>query len=297
VVEPNVKEGKGGLRDLQSLYWIAKYVNDVDDVAALVARGVFTPDEHRTFERAEDFLWAVRCHLHWLTGRATDQLAFDLQVEVAARMGYAGGSGRRAVERFMQDYFRHATRVGELTRILLADLEAQSIKPAPMLLRLFSRGPRARVPYAIKHNRLTVADEPAVLATPQPAAHLRGGAATGTLLHPTPCGLVAANRPPHRRPAAHDPRANAIFLDLLLKHGNPERALRRMNELGVLGAFIPEFEPIVALMQFNMYHHFTVDEHTIQCIGNLARSRGRRLLEELPVASGILKAGVNRRVL
>merc|ERR1712173_428756 len=93
------------------------------------------------------------------------------------------------------------------------------------------------------------------------------------------------------------PEARRIFLDLLLKHGNPERSLRRMNELGVLGAFIPEFEPIVAMMQFNMYHSYTVDEHTIQCIANLARIEKGELEEELPVASSILKRGVNRKVL
>ena len=93
------------------------------------------------------------------------------------------------------------------------------------------------------------------------------------------------------------PEANRIFIDLLLKRGNPERALRRMNELGVLAAFVPEFAPVVAMMQFNMYHSYTVDEHTIQCISTLAQIERGELVEELPVASGILKRGVNRKVL
>jgi [protein-PII] uridylyltransferase len=263
-----------------------------------VARGVFSAEELATFRRAEDFLSAVRCHLHFLTRRPVDQLTFDLQVEVAARMGYEEGEGRRAVERFMQDVFRHATKVGDLTRIVLTALEAAHVKQAPSLLRFFTRGPRARPPYAIKHNRVTVADEAAFLADPLNLLRVFEEALrTGTLLHPDAMRLIAARLPLIDDRLRHDPRANAIFLDLLLKHGNPERALRRMNELGVLGAFIPEFEPIVALMQFNMYHHFTVDEHTIQCIGNLARIERGELLEELPVASGILKAGVNRRVL
>ena len=91
--------------------------------------------------------------------------------------------------------------------------------------------------------------------------------------------------------------ARRIFMDLLLKHGNPERSLRRMNELGVLGAFIPEFETIVAMMQFNMYHSYTVDEHTIQCIRHLSDIEHGDLVEELPVASTILKEGVNRKVI
>ena len=112
MVEPNVKEGKGGLRDLQSLFWITKYIYRVDDVAELVTRGVFREEEFRQFAQAENFLWAVRCHLHLIARRAQDQLTFDMQVEVAARMGYRDQGGRRAVEHFMQDYFRHATRGG-----------------------------------------------------------------------------------------------------------------------------------------------------------------------------------------
>ncbi|HVG47570.1 MAG TPA: nucleotidyltransferase domain-containing protein, partial [Rubellimicrobium sp.] len=282
VVEPNVKEGKGGLRDLHSLFWIGKYVNGVESTAGLVVRGVFTPEEFATFRRAEDFLSAVRCHLHFITKRPVDQLTFDLQLEVAQRMGYEGGAGRRAVERFMQDFFRHATKVGDLTRIFLTSLEASHLKPAPVLQRLFTRKPRARMPYAIKQNRITVVDERAFFADPLNLLRIFEEALrTGTLLHPDAMRMIASHLDLIDDRLRADPRANGIFLDLLLKHDNPERALRRMNELGVLAAFIPEFEPIVALMQFNMYHHFTVDEHTIQVIGHLARIERGELVEEL----------------
>lgn len=298
VVEPNVKEGKGGLRDLQSLFWIAKYVNGVRDAAELVDLGVFTRDEFDTFVEAETFLWAVRCHLHLLAGRAVDQLTFDMQVEVAERMRYEDRAGRRGVEYFMQDYFRHATRVGELTRIFLTALEATHTKPAPMLTRLLRRRKKAKPPYAIKQNRLTVGDEAAFLADPLNMLRIfEEGVRTGTLLHPDAMRLLAANLDRIDESVRRAPEASRIFLDTLLKHGNPERALRRMNELGVLAAYVPEFEPIVAMMQFNMYHSYTVDEHTIQCISNLAKIERGELEEELPVASGILRAGVNRKVL
>ena len=298
VVEPNVKEGKGGQRDLQSLYWIGKYVYDVPEAAGLVARGVFTPEEYATFARAEDFLWAVRCHLHLIAGRAMDQLTFDMQVEVAARMGYQDRAGRRAVEVFMQDYFRHATRVGELTRIFLTAQEANHVKSEPLLTRLMPRRRKARAPYTTRQNRLTVADEDAFFADPLNMLRIFEEALrTGTLLHPDAMRLLAANLRLIDGRLRDNPEANRIFLDLLLNHGNPERALRRMNELGVLAAFIPDFEPIVAMMQFNMYHHFTVDEHIIQCISWLARIERGELVEELPVVSAILKSGVNRRVL
>ena len=298
VVEPNVKEGKGGLRDLQSLYWIAKYVNGVKEASELVNRKVFTADEYETFHKAEDFLWAVRCHLHLIAKRPVDQLTFDMQVKVAARMGYVDGDGRRAVEHFMQDYFRRATQVGELTRIFLTAQEAAFTKPEPMLTRLFSRRKSAKAPYAILQNRLTVADKKAFLKDPINLLRIFEEALrTGTLLHPDAMRLLSANLHLIDDDMRNSKIANKLFLDTMIKHGNPERGLRRMNELGLLGAFIPEFAPIVAMMQFNMYHHYTVDEHTIQCISHLARIEREELIEELPVASSILKRGVNRKVL
>ncbi len=298
MVEPNVKEGKGGLRDLQSLFWITKYVYRVDNVAELVPRGVFSREEFEQFAAAENFLWAVRCHLHLIAGRAQDQLTFDLQVEVARRMGYRDRAGRRAVEHFMQDYFRHATRVGDLTRIFLTALEASHTKPEPRLRRLLRRRPRVKPGYAIAQNRLTVTDAQEFLSEKLNLLRLFEEALrTGLLIHPDAMRLVSANLHLIDNEMRESREATRLFLDLLLKHGNPERALRRMNELGVLAAFIPEFEPIVAMMQFNMYHHYTVDEHTIQCISTLAQIEREELVEELPVASGILKAGVNRRVL
>ena len=298
MVEPNVKEGKGGLRDLQSLFWIAKYLYRVQDVSELVRTGLFTEEEFDRFARAENFLWAVRCHLHLLTGRASDQLSFDLQVEVAGRMGFEDRGGRRGVEHFMQAYFRHATSVGELTRIFLTKLEAMHVKSEPILQRLFGRRKKLKDGYKEVHGRLAITSERKFLKDRLNLLRLfEEGLRTGLLIHPDAMRLVTANLDMITDDMREDPAAQKLFLGLLLKHGNPERALRRMNELGVLSAFIPEFEPIVAMMQFNMYHHYTVDEHTIQCISHLARIEREELTEELPIASSILKDGVNRKVL
>ncbi|MDX1780624.1 MAG: [protein-PII] uridylyltransferase [Thalassovita sp.] len=298
VVEPNVKEGKGGLRDLQSLFWIAKYLHGVQEVGELAKLDVFTEEEFKTFMKAENFLWAVRCHLHLLTGRAADQLTFDLQVEVAERMGYEDKGGRRAVEHFMQDYFRHATATGDLTRIFLTKLEAMHAKSEPLLERIFRRRPRIKKGYEVVHGRLAIEDEDAFLSDKMNLLRIfEEGLRTGMLIHPDAMRLVVANLALIDDDMRADKEARRIFLDLMLKHGNPERALRRMNELGVLAAFIPEFEPIVAMMQFNMYHHYTVDEHTIQCIRNLSEIEHGELVESLPLVSGILKEGVNRKVI
>ena len=298
MVEPNVKEGKGGLRDLQSLFWIAKYLYRAKDGAELVSLDVFRQEEFDAFRAAENFLWAVRCHLHLLTKRPVDQLSFDLQVEVAERMGYGDRAGRRAVEVFMQDYFRHATQVGELTRIFLTAMEDRHVKSEPRLVGLFRRRKKVKAGFKVVKNRITVVDEDDFLAAPLNFLWLfEEGLRTGLLIHPDAMRLIAANLHRIDDSLRQNKEAQRLFLDLLLKHGNPERALRRMNELGVLAAFIPEFEPIVAMMQFNMYHSYTVDEHTIQTIAALAQIEREELVEELPIASSILKEGLNRKVI
>jgi [protein-PII] uridylyltransferase len=298
VVEPNVKEGKGGLRDLQSMYWIAKYVHGVQKVAELFDMGVFTDDDLHTFRGAESFLWAVRGHLHLIAKRPMEQLTFDLQVEVATQMGYIDVQGRRAVEIFMQDYFRHATEVGDLTRIFLTKLEAIHAKSEPLLERIFRRRPKMRSGYVVVHGRLAVADPDEFLGNKLNILKIFEEALrTGMLIHPDAMLLVKANLHLIDEDMRNDPTARRIFLGLMLKHGNPERALRRMNELGVLAAFIPEFAHIVAMMQFNMYHHYTVDEHTIQCIRNLSEIERGELEEDLPISTEILTKDIDRKVL
>ncbi|MDO9527040.1 MAG: [protein-PII] uridylyltransferase, partial [Gemmobacter sp.] len=298
VLEPNVKEGKGGLRDLQTLYWIGKYLHGCESARELVAEGLFSPEEYVSFRKAETFLWVVRCHLHYIAGRAMDQLTFDMQVEVAERMGYTDRGGRRAVEHFMQDYFRHATKVGEVTRIFLTALEARHVKKAPLLEGLFRRRRKVKQGYVILQNRLAVIDPADFIHDKLNLLRLfEEGLRTGLLIHPDAMRLVSANLNLIDDDMRNNAEARRIFIDLMLKHGNPERALRRMNELGVLSAFIPEFEPIVAMMQFNVYHHYTVDEHIIQCISVLDQIERGELGEELPISSTILKDGINRRVM
>ncbi|MEO1919460.1 MAG: [protein-PII] uridylyltransferase [Paracoccaceae bacterium] len=303
MVEPNIKEGKGGLRDLQTLFWIAKYLYHAKEADELVVHGVLTEDEYKTFIEAEAFLWTVRTHLHLIANRAVEQLTFDMQVEIAERLGFKDTKGRRAVEHFMQVYFRHATHVGNLTRIFLTALEAQHVKSRPTIgqkiLNVFSFGQEKTAKgYTLKHGRMDISKPEAFLSDPVNILRLFDEALRSEILiHPDAMRLVARNLDLIDEEMRHSSEAQQIFLDILLKHGNPERGLVRMNELGVLGAFIPEFERIVGMMQFNMYHHFTVDEHTIRCISILARIESGDLVEDLPVASSILKKGVNRRIL
>src|SRR5256885_1504284 len=164
LVEPNVKDGKGGLRDLHTLYWIAKYVYRVREREELIELGVYDPREYRRFRRCGDFLWAVRCHMHFLAGRAEERLSFDIQREIAVRLGYTEHPGLRDVERFMKHYFLVAKDVGDLTAILCAELEDEQTKAMPVLSRMMARfRPRTRVTisetddFAVDYNRIRLA--------------------------------------------------------------------------------------------------------------------------------------------
>ncbi len=303
LVEPNVKEGKGGLRDLQTLYWLAKYVYDAEEPAELIEKGVLKAEEAEVFAAASSFLWTVRCHLHDLAGRAQEQLTFDFQVEIAKRLGFEAQGGKRAVEVFMQRYFRHAKDVGDLTRFFCAALEADQKKPRPglgRLMRAFSFGAGREDPIGLyfRDGRLDVADERWFDEDPINILRIfEEGLRTGALIHPNAHRMVARKLHLIDDAFRADPEANRIFLGLMEPKGDPERALRRMNETGVLGAFVPEFDRIVSLMQFNMYHSYTVDEHTILAVGSLKRLAGGELIQDLPVASEIIAKGVDMLVL
>ena len=294
LVEPNIKEAKGGLRDLQTLFWLAKYIYGAEETATLVERGVLTSEEAVVFAEADRFFWTVRCHLHQSAGRAQEQMTFDHQVEVAERMGIQNQGGRRAVEVFMQTYFRHAKAVGELTRFFCAALEADQKKTNPMigaLKRAFSFGAKDDSDVYIRDGRVDVRREAWFDEDPVNILRLFDeGLRTGALIHPNAHRIVARKLDLIDDEMRADPEANRLFLNLLVERGDPERALRRMNETGVLGAFIPDFDRIVSLMQFNMYHHYTVDEHTIQVIATLNRIEQLEATEEHPVATEIIKA-------
>ena len=298
VVEPNVKEGKGGLRDLHTLYWIGKYLHKVRDPSELVTVGLLTPAEYRKFRRAEDFFWAVRCHLHTITRRAEDRLTFDLQREVATRMQFADRPGKSSVERFMQYFFLQAKHVGHLTGLFLAQLEEQSGKKQPRGLLAGFRARRRMVSgYPVFGGRINVpgdgwfAEDPVRLLEIFTLAD-----SNGFELHPEAMRLAVRDAR-LIDPLRKDPRANALFLDLLTSHHDPENALRWLNEAGVFGRFVPDFGRVNAQMQFDMYHHYTVDEHTIRAIGLLVRIERGEMKQDHPLATALVHKIVNRRAL
>lgn len=301
LVEPNVKEGKGGLRDLQTLYWIGKYLYHVDDSADLVEHGVFTREEYRIFQKAEAFLWNVRVHLHYLMNRPEERLSFDVQPSLATALGYTDPEKpRRAVEAFMRAYFLVAKDVGDLTRIFCAALEEQHKKPRPSLRRILPGFLKPRSPdddFYVENGRLTA--NPAIFRK-DPANILRMfqiADAKGVDIHPHALRTVTRSLDLITDAVRTNPIANQAFLETLTSRHDPERALRMMNEAGVLGRFIPEFGHAVGLMQFNMYHHYTVDEHLIRAVGNIASIERGQHKDDNPIASEIIKRIQNREVL
>jgi [protein-PII] uridylyltransferase len=278
LVEPNVKDGKGGLRDLHTLFWIAKYVYRVREPSELIARGVFDRGEYQLFRQCENFLWSVRCHMHFLMGRAEERLSFDIQREIAVRLGYTEHPGLQDVERFMKHYFLVAKDVGDLTAIVCAELEDSHAKSVPVLSRVMARlrPVRRRTlsesdDFIIEHNRILCARPNVFERDPVNLIRIfRLAQKHNVAFHPDAMRMLRRSLKLIDAKLREDEEANRLFLEILTSENDPETVLRRMNEAGVLGRFVPQFGKIVAMMQFNMYHHYTVDEHLLRCIGVLA---------------------------
>ncbi|MBB3174397.1 [protein-PII] uridylyltransferase [Endobacter medicaginis] len=290
MVEPNIKEGRGGLRDLQTIYWMARYVFGIHRLLDLVGEvpadpldmtpragadaagtsvGLLTEQEGRHARRAWDFLWTLRFHLHYVAGRAEERLTFDMQPVIGARMGYTRHGRQVGVERFMRHYFLTARDVMRLTHVLEPTIRRAALG-APALTR--SADPELEAAgFTLADNQLL--PKPGVSFRDTPIAMLRilrCARDRDLALHPL--AMHAMIR--YERQAAGlrgDAEASAIFLDLLAgTPGHPRtdgaRWLSRLNETGLLSRLVQPWSRIVGQMQFDTYHVFTVDEHTIEAV-------------------------------
>ena len=289
LLEPNVKEGKGGLRDLQTLMWLGRFLYDVDSPAELIDREVLDKRSLGVFTRSRRFLWTVRCHLHYLTGRAEERLTFDLQTEIAARMGYRASKRSSGVERFMKRYYLVAKDTGSLTRIVCAALEEQHKRRPRFNLQRFGIGRRVIDGFEIIGNRLGLAEPDLFERMPGRIIELFQRAQARDLdIHPLALAAVARNLARFDKTVREDPEINRLFVEILTSPNDPAITLTRMNDAGVIGRFLPEFGRVVALMQHNLYHVYTVDEHTIRAIGILHQIENGRVSEELPLATSLM---------
>ncbi|MEL6317945.1 MAG: [protein-PII] uridylyltransferase, partial [Pseudomonadota bacterium] len=303
LLEPNVKESKGGLRDVQTLLWLAKYIYRAELWRDLIDKRVFTAEEVSRCRLAKAHLWTVRCGLHYLAGRAQEKLTFDYQVDLAERFGYRASGGQRPVERFMKRYFIAAKQVGDLTRIFCAALEHQHRKAPPLtgLRRYFMTTPPEieRTPWLeIRDGRVAVSDQAAFDADPINLLKIvEIGVSTNLFVHPDALRLMARRV----REIDDDVRARedvrALFVKLVSESADPVRALRRLSETGVLQRLIPEFQRVTGMMQFNMYHHFTVDEHLIQTVEQHQLLKTGALADRHPGESQLVESVSEQRVL
>jgi [protein-PII] uridylyltransferase len=306
IVEPNVKEGRGGLRDLQTLYWIARYLFNTRGIGELAtpghpAGGILTEIETTHFRRAWDFLWTVRFFLHYVAGRAEERLTFDLQPVVGARMGYTRHGQQDGVERFMRHYFLTVRTVMRLTRVLepglvRAALGSPAIEPETDKA-LFAAG------FVLAEGRLLPIPGRDFRDDPLQMLRILQIARDRHLdLHPLALrGLIRNER--RAILLRNDPKAAELFMDLLCggrgEHNRADGArwLEVMNETGFLGRYLPDWARIVGQMQFDTYHVFTVDEHTIEAIRVLNTLERGELAEVAPIASTQIQHLQSRRAL
>jgi [protein-PII] uridylyltransferase len=297
MLEPNVKEGKGGLRDLHTLWWMARYIYPINRIEDLVGMQLLTPEEYRTFDQARQFLWRVRSYLHYQTERAEDRLTFDRQHALAVAMGFAHPSMNRAIERFMRRYFVAVRTVGSTTRIFCSLLEEANNRQPRKSLAWLWHTPWKLGSFKLDGERLNVRSDNAFEQNPVLMIEMfRTSQLHGLDIHPRALQLMARSLK-LLVTIQHDARANALFMEILLASQGPEIILRRMSEAGVLGRFIPDFGRVVGQTQFNMYHVYTVDEHTLVALGIVHSVEQGEILRELPLASDIIHRVQMRRVL
>ncbi len=305
VVEPNIKEGKGGLRDLQTLYWMARYlfwIRTIPELAHLQGpgAGIITENEARLALRSWDFLWSLRFHLHYVTGRAEERLTFDLQPVIGARMGYTRHGRQDGVERFMRHYFLTAREVSRLTHVMEPALVRAAFGPPAVAKETDAELKEAG--FILADGQLLCAKNRDIRDNPIGALRiLQFARDRGLELHPL--GMRALIRNERRTVALRgDPHAAALFLDLLCGPADRKRAdgarwLTVLNESGFLGRYLPDWARIVGQMQFDTYHVFTVDEHTIEAIRVLNLLERGDLQNVAPVASELTSQLQSRRAL
>ena len=288
VVEPNVKDGKGGLRDLHTLIWILKFAYKVDTISKLINVGALTKEEAVPFAEAQRFLLSVRCHLHYRANREDDRLAMDAQLEIAKSMNFKNTITHKDVERFMKRYFLATKTVGNLTRIFCAAIETEFNKPLRMSFLSF-KNRKNITPFRLEVGRLFSYEREILTENPINIIKLFYISHINNIdIHPKTLRQITSLRKLINLKVRQNVEANKMFLNILTSDKDPTRTLRLMNEANILGQFIPEFQKIVGLMQFDMYHSYTVDEHTIFTISNLHSLRSGKFSDFAPLTSSAI---------
>jgi [protein-PII] uridylyltransferase len=298
MLEPNIKEGKGGLRDLQTLNWLARYCYGVATAQDLVREDLLQANEWRHYREAYLFFASVRAHMHILRGRSDERLSFDLQTQIAQAMGFRGRMPQARAEQLMMRYFQFTREVGNLTRILCAILEEKNMRAraAPHVIDHVTR----HLPeyLQLENGRLNFATDADPVAAPHQVMGLFAASQLQSVdIHPRAQLALSRLLPRMGSSLPLDGESNRLFLSMLLSKHQADTILRRMNEMGVLQALIPEFGRISGQMQYDGYHTYTVDEHTLVAIANLHTLEGGVWEEQMPLATSLACDISNRAVL
>jgi len=281
-MEPDIKEGKGGLRDVQAVFWMAKAWYGSDDIDGLVEIGAISERERDNLLSAQDFLWRCRAGLHLEVNRASDRLGYEQQAILAVKMGYKAVSHRPAVDAFMKDYFRHVGRIARVSGMLFMHFQEQLNPQRFTFERSIGDG------FTLEGKRLGIESEAVFKDEPLRLLRIFLEAQKGQRnLSSQALRQVRADVMLIDDDFRANPQAHRLFLQILRGKRNVHWALKEMNDTGVLGRFIPEFRDVVGLGQFNQYHAFTVDEHTIRAVGEARNFWHRDRTVRLPLAHEI----------
>ena len=286
-LEPNVKGSPGGLRDIQMIGWVAKRHFGAATLAELVDHDFLTPGQLRRLEDGQVFLWRIRFGLHVLTGRREDRLLFDHQIKLAHLLGYEDATYTLAVEQLMQRYYRTVMDLSRLNEMLLqlfeeAILMDPNAPPEPLNERFQIKNGYLQT----VHNQVFAREPSALLElflVLQQNPELRGVSAYTV-------GLIKRNLHLIDDEFRQNPRNHRLFLNILRAPEGVTHELRRMNLYGVLGLYIPSFGRIVGRMQYDLFHAYTVDEHTLFVVSNLRRFSLTRFNDEFPLCSEIMQS-------
>jgi [protein-PII] uridylyltransferase len=285
-LEPNVKTGPGGLRDIQTIAWVARRHFGTDSLDGLATHGFLTQAELRRLRQARAFLWKVRFGLHTLTGRHEDRLLFDHQIRLAQSFGYEDASYTLAVEQFMQRYYRTVMDVSLLNELLLQlfreAILSESELPRPLNAR-----------FQVRSGSLEAVSEEVFARTPSALLELFALLQQNPDIHGVRASTmraVAKNLWLIDEEFRQNPRHHRLFLEILRSPVGVTHELRRMNTYGVLGRYIPAFGRIVGRMQYDLFHAYTVDAHTLFVVSNLRRFAIPRYDHELPEASRVMQS-------
>ncbi len=288
VIEPNVKEGKGGIRDIQTLIWISKFAYNSKNIFHLLESGVFIKKELYILSNSYKFLLSTRCYLHLLSKRENDNLDIESQIEISKLIGFRQKEFQRPVERFMKRYYIAAKNIGSLTRIFFSVIE-DKFKKSIRFNFFFRNSINLEKPYVFKRKKIAIEKKSFFLKTPELIIEIFHISHFKNLeIHPETLRLLSDCSKLIRKKQVNSKLSNKLFLEILSSEKNPRPILRLMNDTNVLGNFIPDFKKIIGLIQHDMYHHYTVDEHTFFAISNAHQLKNERLNLGIELANKLI---------